>query len=223
MPCTVGSSTSSATAASTSACVAVAGRSTCRGLQARLGGLGVLAADVPLARPVVTDEHRGQADRRRSGGLDPLADRHDQLVAQPIARPSRSPSRVATRSRLRFVPALAPNKHVVPALAPNEHGSFRPWPQTNTGPKRTRRILRSGRPGCAQLITGGRPEPPVHVGHEHLEPGDQAEFQDAGDGVATAGETARTNQAGNIDHVVVDEPGVHEEHGERLPASSGLS
>ena len=47
-----------------------------------LGRLALLAAHVALARRVVADEHRRQADRRRAGRFDALGERFEQLVTQ---------------------------------------------------------------------------------------------------------------------------------------------
>ncbi len=54
-------------------------------LQTGLGRLDVLVADVPLARPVVTHENRGQAHRWRSGSGDVGGQAGHDLVTQTIS------------------------------------------------------------------------------------------------------------------------------------------
>ena len=82
MPCTLGSSTSDCTSASTSAWVTVAGSVSLRLIIPASAARSVLHPHVAVARPVVADEHGGQAHRRRTGRLDRGPQPGDDLVAQ---------------------------------------------------------------------------------------------------------------------------------------------
>ena len=89
--------------------------------QTGLGGLGVLAADVPLARTVVADEHGGQTDRRRSGRFDLCPDRRRSARRATRSRPSRSPSRAPTLLLGSFRTRPRANRAVTPADMPSQH------------------------------------------------------------------------------------------------------
>ena len=85
MPCTDGSVASSRTTASTSPCEAEAASRVMARDHARLGCLLVLRVDVALRWPVVTDEHRCQADLGRSEIGDTNGEAGHDLVAQCVA------------------------------------------------------------------------------------------------------------------------------------------